>query len=368
MVLLAAVGLAAIAGTYWAWSSWPRGWAPAGRITSLVLLMAVGGVIALAQLNRSYGFYTSVSDLLGRPASPHSLAVLSRPHIGPRVDILTRNWEARGRRAAARGRGIMVNVIYPGTRSGLTHHGLLYLPAAYFTGSRIRRFPAVEVFHGYPGDPETFPQRMDIQRRLEAEIDAGRVPPVVLVIPQAYQGGRSSECVNAVHGEQWETYLAVDVFDDVTGSLRVFPGRSWGAMGISTGGFCAVNLAFHHPERYAAAASLSGYFNAGEDVGTSHIYRGQIFAKRQNSPVWWARYRHPVAPPTYLAASGGDPDAMSEARTMEAALQRYCRALPTALRLAPVGGHNWGVWSAAFAPAVDWLAQYLPAPLNPPVT
>jgi len=35
---------------------------------------------------------------------------------------------------------------------------------------------------------------------------------------------------------------------------------------------------------------------------------------------------------------------------------------PTDYALLPPGGHNWGVWAAAFAPAIDWIVQYLPAP------
>jgi S-formylglutathione hydrolase FrmB len=366
MLLLCMIGLLCLAGTYLAWSRWPRWSALPGRAMSLLLVMTLGGVIALAQVNRSYGFYTSVSDLVGRPASAHSFAVLAHPKVGSGVEVLTPGWSAQGHRDALRGHGIMLNVLYPGRRSGLIHHGLLYLPAAYFTGNPHRRFAAVEVFHGYPGSPRTFPRLMDIQARLETEIIAGRVPPVALVIPQVYAGGRSSECVNAVHGARWETYLAVDVVDDVTTNFRIDASRSWATLGISTGGFCATNIAFHHPERYAAVASLSGYFSAGEDPGTPSLYHGAKFASRQNSPIWWARYRAPVAPAFYLFASGGDPGATREARAMTVALRRYARALPTVTVLTPSGGHNWGVWSAAFGPALDWIAQYLPGPLVPP--
>jgi S-formylglutathione hydrolase FrmB len=363
LLLLGVIDLMCAVGTYLLWMRWPGRWALLGRMASLLLIMVLGGVFALAQVNRSYGFYTSVSDLLGRPASVRSLAVPAHLGAGPQVAVLTPGWVALGHQDERHGHGIMLNVLYPGTRSGLTHHGLLYLPAAYFTGNLQRRFAAVEVFHGYPGSPETFPRLMDIQSRLEAEIAAGRIPPVVLVIPQVYAGGRSSECVNAVHGAQWETYLSVDVLDDVTRTFRVDASRSWATLGVSTGGFCAVNLALHHPERYAAAASLSGYFTAGEDPGTPSLYQGARYASRENSPLWWIRYRTPVAPALYLSASAGDPGAMGEARAMTATLRHYAPSLPTTTELASSGGHNWGVFSAFFGPAIDWISQYLPGPL-----
>ncbi|MCK9898365.1 esterase family protein [Frankia sp. AgB32] len=366
LVVLYVLGLLCLVAVYVAWNRWPRVAAVPGRVIGMILIMSMGAVIAMAQVNHQFGFYTSLSDLLGNPGTENSLAVPVQPRSASGVDVLTADWLAAGRHAARHGKGEMLSVIFHGAHSGLSHHGLLYLPASYFRGPVDQRFPALEVFHGFPGSPETFPGNMSIQSRLEAEIAAGRIPPMVLVIPQVYQAGISSECVNAVRGPQFETYLAIDVFDDVVAGFRVLPARSWATFGISTGGFCATNIALHHPERYAAAASLSGYFNAAEDPGTSALYLDARFGRRINSPIWWVHYHAPEAPALYLFASGGDPPAVTEAKAMTEALRRYCRALPTTTVITGQGGHNWGVWSAAFAPAVDWLAQYLPAPLTPP--
>ena len=43
---------------------------------------------------------------------------------------------------------------------------------------------------------------------------------------------------------------------------------SWGIIGDSTGGYCALKLAMHHPEAYAAAAGLSAYYKAPIDPTT----------------------------------------------------------------------------------------------------
>ena len=178
----------------------------------------------------------------------------------------------------------------------------------------------------------------------------------------------STECVNGTDGELDETYLTQDVYDDMVNTFRVQSGRSWAALGISSGGFCAANLALHHPERYAAAASLSGYFTAGQDPGTGRLYGGRgSHSRNLNSPLWWVEHHSPVAPALYLFASTGDPSANNAALTMARALARHAKALPTSDTTLP-GGHNWKVLSAAFAPAIDWLAQYLPGPLADPET
>jgi poly(3-hydroxybutyrate) depolymerase len=262
----------------------------------------------------------------------------------------------------------LLDVTYPGSRSGISRNGQLYLPAAYFRDAPDRRFAAIELFHGFPGHPADFEGNLDLKNLLDNEISAGRIPPLVVVIPRTYTSA-VTECVNGIDGEQDETYLTRDVYDDVVTSFRVQTGRTWAAMGISTGGFCAVNLALHHPERYAAAASISGDFTAGEDPGAGRLFGGNgKFSKNVNSPLWWVTHRNPVGPPLYLFASAGDPDSVSEATAMAAALSKHAKGLPTTYALLPEGGHNWGVWSVAFDPALDWLGQYLPGPLAPAKT
>jgi S-formylglutathione hydrolase FrmB len=51
---------------------------------------------------------------------------------------------------------------------------------------------------------------------------------------------------------------------------------------------------------------------------------------------------------------------------MSSTLTQYSPQLPARLVLAPTGGHNFKVWDAAFGPAIDWIAKYLPAPLVAP--
>lgn len=365
LVLLLAVTAAVLTAVYFAWPRWPRHIALPSRVVSLLLVMVMGAALGGDLLNRAFDFYSSFSDLLGRPPSAQSFAVLGPPKATAQVEIKDPNWLTGAIAASRKGHGSLLAVTYPGARSGINRDGLLYLPAAYFRGSRNQSFAVIELFHGYPGHPHDF-RNVGLVTQLDTEINAGRIPPVVAVIPRTYDTA-STECVDGIDGEKDETYLAQDVYDDVVNTFRVQSGRTWATLGISTGGFCAVNLGLHHPERYAAAASLSGYFTAGEDPNTGRLYGGRgRFSRNANSPLWWVEHRAPAAPPLYLFASAGDPSAAKAADTMLTAVRNHAKQLPLEYDRLPSGGHNWGVWSAAFAPAVDWLAQYLPAPLAPP--
>jgi enterochelin esterase-like enzyme len=367
-LLLLLLGAALLlAGTYVMWSRWPAAFALPVRLLCLLLLMGWGALVVLDQINRTYDFYSSLADLLGSTPSAHALAVLSGPRPEAGVRIETKDWATVGLSDARRGRGELLSVSYRGTRSSIIRSGLLYLPAAYFLGPPDRRFAAIEFFHGFPGVPQDFQRALDISGRLDSEISAGRMPPVIGVFPRTYEGP-VSECVNAVGGEQDATYLTVDVQDDLVNSFRVLPGRSWAALGYSTGGYCAVNLGLQNPERFSAVVSLSGFFTAGEDPGAAALFRASHTARHENSPIWWVQHRAPTAPAMYLFASGGDPAAVREVGALQAVHAKYARAQPLVVSLALGGGHNWGVWGGAIDPALDWLGQYLPAPLAPPLT
>ncbi len=367
LALLIAVTVVLLAGIYLLWTRWPRPVALPARVLSLVLAMVLGAALGGDLLNRSFDFYSSFGDLLGRPPAAQAFAVLGAPKASARVTFQDPNWLNVATAAARKGHGSLLAVTYPGARSGITRDGLIYLPAVYFKAPRDQSFAVIELFHGYTGHPGDF-RNLGLAGQLDTEIAAGRIPPVVAVVPRTYDSA-STECVDGIDGEKDETYLTQDVYDDVVNTFRVQSGRTWAALGISTGGFCAANLGLHHPERYAAAASLSGYFTAGEDPNTGRLYGGRgRFSRNANSPLWWVQHRRPAAPPLFLFASGGDPSAVKAANVMAAAVRKYAKQLPLEYELLPSGGHNWGVWSAAFAPAVDWIAQFLPAPLTPPQT
>ena len=365
LLLLVAAAAALMAGVACLWNRWTRLWSVPMRLVSLLLVMVMGAVLAADVVNRQLGFYSSLSDVFGGTSTSEGVAGPQAPHPAALVEIVWSNYMARGRIAAASGHGLLMPVRYPGLRTGLDRDGYVYLPADYFRHSSLR-YPAVELLPGYPGGPGTWIHQLPVTQVLDAEIAAQRIPPLVAVFPRLYDHN-DSECVDAVRGQANESYPSVDVVDDVVNTFRVLNSRSWGALGFSAGGFCAVNIGFHSPQRFAAVASLSGYFTAIEDRWTGDLYRGSRARRNRNSPLWWVDHAHPAGPALYLYAAAGDPPAVREDAAMAAATRSHAPGLPVQTVVTAGGGHNFDVWGAALAPALDWMGAYLPGPLAAPL-
>lgn len=371
LFLVAAVSLGVAGGTWAMWNRWPVAGAIPGRALSLLLVMIMGGTSAAAYANYAYGFYASFDDLIGSiPAQRYQPpSTFDTPHQArASVTVLTPDWPSLAQSNAAAGHGTLLSVLFPGSHSGISRRGLLYLPAAYVLGSQEAGLPVIEMFNGYPGKPSNFPRLLNLGPTIDAEIAANRIPPVMVAIPTVYEH-RSSECVNAVRGEKDETYLAVDVPADISTTFRTAQGRSFGALGYSEGGFCAANLGLHHPDRYAAVVSLSGYFTAGFDPKTvGYLYGHRQSALDFNSPLWWVQHRNPTGPPLWLMSSTGDPDSIRQARQMRDAARKSAPRLVVVTPVVDGGGHNFNTWLTAFPAALDFLAGNLPSALAPPLT
>lgn len=315
----------------------PRRWPM--KVLAAVCCAVVAMTAAAVALNRELELYASWSELLGHPTLSGSGGV--QPVTGG-------------------GRGSkMVRFTVVGRRSHLSMPVLAYLPPGY--RSDTRRLPVVEFLDGYPGSPYSWVRGLHVQDVLDQEIAAGRMAPTVALFPYQTPSPRhDSECINAVGGLQVDTFLTADVREAVARLLRVRTDRAgWGLIGYSTGGFCAANLALRHPDQFAAAVSLSGYFHALTDHTTGDLFRGDPRARELNSPVWRVT-RLPVPPlAMYLATARDDRTGMLDLRRFLAAAR-----VPLRITTATVmrGGHSRPVWRALEAPALDWLSSWLAAP------
>jgi S-formylglutathione hydrolase FrmB len=325
-------------------------------VVQLLLLLSVAAVI-----NRQANFYVTLGELFGRGADDGYAATI--PPGAPRLtsdgggqnDLV--RWITD--RPAQRGKGTVIPAVLAGARTGYALPAQIYLPAGYSTPSVARHdFPVVMFLAGYPGTVDSWLKSLRVADELDRAIGAGRLPPVIAVLPeQDPVRGRDSECVDSAAGVRADTYLSADV-PDVIG--RHFPAATtrdrWAVVGYSTGGFCAVNLALRHPDRFAAAGTLSGYFRPLIDRSTGDLYRGDLALRRANDPRLTVGHRRPAPVHLFLAAGRGDQEALRDVRAF-APLVRAPDTV-TVVDNRP-GGHNFTTWRAVLPDLFGWLARRL---------
>jgi enterochelin esterase-like enzyme len=335
-----------------------------------VALKVVAGMLAfppammcgVALVNDFYGYYESWEDAWRDLTNQAPASVARVPDLGARLDRVLQ--EAVHKRQA-RKNGFALETTLPGPQSRISRQGVVYLPPQYFQRPYAdQRFPVIELIHGSPGSPGDYEGRLKISGMLRKLISTHKAKPVVLVMPDANGGiDRSTQCLNTVRGEQDETYLAVDVPDAVAGRLRVErPGPAWGIAGFSEGGFCAANLALRHPDRYGAAASLSGYF---EPLRTNRLPRtvdpfaGDRTLRAANSPLKvLARVLPPSPLPHFWVMSGNAAQTdMVQAQAFMDLVKQYQPGAP--FLVIKGGQHNYGAWRAAFPRMFEWATAQI---------
>jgi hypothetical protein len=382
IILLALVTAAAFAAVVLLWRRLSgRGWKPLlGRVAALAgAQLALVGLLAAAS-NDYFGFYSSWHDLFG-------LASQTLEHHRQSAASGGLGAQAAGEHAGQPGRGLLTvqstggltlpggtvpsstgetqDVTIYGRSTGLSTQAIVYLPPQYFRSAfRRYRFPVAIVSSGYPGDLAALEDRLRYPYRLLAGVDSGRDRPIVLVMTQpspASVDGVDTECTNVPGGPQVGTFWAQDIPAAIE---RAYPrvtraASGWGAIGDSTGGDCALKVAMMNSDRITVAVSLSGDYNAPQDITTGDIYGTPEF-RELNNVMWRAQYL-PKPPISVLLASSrsGESDYRAVLR-----FQRLTEGTPThtSTLIRNEGGHNFTTWNAEIPPALQWLTTTLRSP------
>jgi enterochelin esterase-like enzyme len=348
---IAAVVLCAVVavGVAFMWSRVRRWWGWLLRTGAVLLCVVTALAAAGVAVNRELNLYTGWSQVLGKR--------VKAPAVGSPQTVSE---------APSGSKVVEFNVA--GKASGITLAAYAYLPPGYESASgRLTRYPVIEAVDGFPGSPNTWLVSLGAAQFLDQEIAASRMAPTVVIFPfQVLDPTRDSECVNAVGGAQFDTFLTRDIRSSVIEQFRVRTDRAgWGIVGTSTGGFCAVNLALRHPDMYAVAASLSGYFTAITDRTTGDLYRGNVRLREENSPLWRVQ-NLPVPPmPVYLAVARDDKEGYQQVQQFVAAVRAPLRLTTV---IVPKGGHTGRVWAELEPSMWDWLSGDLAAPESGVVT
>ncbi|QKW21091.1 esterase [Kitasatospora sp. NA04385] len=368
LALSALLSLLAVVGTVRIWPRLAgRGWLPVlGRLGTIVgTQLSVICTLALLA-NNSFAFYSSWDDLLGTgedgPVTIQNQLTGRDPGVQRLSTENVRDTGATGRAPEQAGR--LEKVRLPGASTGLSTEGYVYLPPQYFQpGYRDKRFPAVIAVTGFPGDARNLVTKLNYPSVQLKLIEQGGAKPTVLVLMRPSPAmPRDTECEDVPGGPQADRYFSADVPAALRASYRIASGPgAFGVIGNSTGGYCALKLAMRHPDVFAAAASLSGYYRAAEDPTTGDLFGGDQ-GRRDRADLGW-RLAHLPAPATALLVGGsreGDGDYQEQTERFRAAAQG------TATKVSAItldsGGHNFTTWSRMLPAALGWLDGHLADP------
>ncbi|MFJ8230384.1 alpha/beta hydrolase [Streptomyces sp. NPDC094448] len=359
LAVTAAVLLFAV--TIW---QWPRLAGPGlraltGRIgLFLAAQVAVFASVGLAA-NNAFLFYGSWADLFGREQDLG--VVVDHAAGGKRVKVLgVRSLDVPGGGRPEQG-GQIQKVAVEGERSGIRSPAYVYLPPEYFQpGYAKKRFPAAIVLTGYPGTAENLVKGLKYPRTAHELAAKGRMQPMVLVMLRpTVAPPRDTECVDVPGGPRTETFFASDLPAAVSGAYRVGTGpANWGVIGNSTGGYCALKIALHHPDRFAAGAGLSAYYKAAEDATTGDLFHGRQ-ELRNHANLLWSLDNKPQGKTSFLVATSkkGESNLKDTLRFIE---KVKAPARVSSITL-DSGGHNFTTWRREIPPALEWLSGRLTA-------
>jgi S-formylglutathione hydrolase FrmB len=338
-----------------------RGWAVVTAVLFGVLTTAVG-------LNRHYQYIPSFAamagnvspDLVTGPAPRRSLATRAALHAVVPSGTPAASSSARGPTA----HGAVVSVPIGGPLSAIKPRvTYVYLPPQYFDPARAdTRFPVLYLLHGSPGISIDWLRGGHIDLAMDGLLARRAIKPFIVVLPDVNGGyGRDTECQDIPNGPQVQTYLTVDVVRYVDTHFRTIADRSARMIGgLSSGGYCALNLSLRHQDVYSGAVSESGFLSPERNGYTGNLFGGDRNALLANSPSAYLP-TIPIRRPFGVYLEAGGRERASRAQSVLGARMLKARGVPTVLRIAPNGGHNFGAWRADLAYSLPWVSHWFDA-------
>jgi putative tributyrin esterase len=205
--------------------------------------------------------------------------------------------------------------------------------------------PLLYLLHGLSDDHTAWTRYSSIDRYAEA---AG----LAVVMPSVHRSFYSDER----HGHRYWEFVSEELPEVVRSFFRVSPRpEDTFVAGLSMGGYGAVRLALTHPDRYAAAASMSGALDivrAVADPARAELSR-RIFgdAVAPDEDLFSLLDRATDLPPLHLSC-GTEDHLLDYTVGFSAAATAAGHDVTTDLR---PGDHEWSFWDAEIQRVLAWL-------------
>jgi len=212
--------------------------------------------------------------------------------------------------------------------------------------------PVLYLLHGLSDDDTIWLRRTSIER-YAAPLG------LAVVMPQVHRSFYADE---AVGGRYW-TFLSEELPSLVASffSVSAAPSDTFVA-GLSMGGYGALKWALRHPDRFAAAASLSGavdverlraFGGRPEDPNLLLRVLGEGPVSGTPDDLFWLLGQTPIAhlPALWVGCGTEDPLYDSNVRFVEACATA---AVPVTTSFT-AGGHDWALWDQEIQKVLAWL-------------
>src|SRR5699024_8347951 len=209
--------------------------------------------------------------------------------------------------------------------------------------------PVLYLLHGLSDDCTIWERRTSIERYATEK-------GIAVVMPEV----RRSFYVDEAVGEKYWTFVAEELPQLIARTLRVSTAREdTFVAGLSMGGFGAFKLALTHPERFAAAASLSGALDPaslGLEHHTGHlaerVWGGHDIAGTADDLLGTLTAADPLSLPALFLDCGTEDALLEQNRRFIAAAEQHSVDLTSRLR---PGDHAWEFWDRGIQDVLDWL-------------
>lgn len=360
LALAIIAGVLLFAATVWFWPKLSgRSWRTVlGRIglllaTQLALFAGVG-----LAANKSFLFYGSWADLFGQETSIGK--VVDHGMSSDDIKIVDKQQLDVPGGAKPQVGGQILKVAITGQKSKITSQGYVWLPPEYFQPQhKDQTFPASVVLTGYPGMAENLVKGLDYPMTAYKQVKTGKMKPMILVMLRPTPGARDTECVDIPDGPQTETFFGVDVPQAIQSTFRVGKKpENMGFIGNSTGGYCALKIAAHYPQSYAAAAGLSAYYEAADDPTTGDLFHGNAKLKARANVLEALKAKKPTGTSFLVTSSEkGEPNL--------ADTKKFIKLVKGPDRVSSIildsGGHNFNTWRREIPPMLVWMSGRIQA-------
>jgi len=239
----------------------------------------------------------------------------------------------------------------------------VYTPPG-FDPAAATRYPVVYLVHGSPGRPSDWFAAADSANVMDTLLTAHLVQPMILVSVDVNGTGpsaRDTECLDSTRGgAQVETYVTDVVVPWVDENLPTVPDRAHRAIGgMSSGGFCALNLGLRHLDTFSAIMALEPYGDPGDGGRRMLATQQELDANSPSHYLPTMDFPEPVA--VFLDSGTESPRSDRETNRRLAAVLTE-RGQTVELREERGQGHTWAMVRAGLPYGLTFLSEHLAQP------